>query len=220
MLNHNITLETLYKCLFVSHHSVMLLIDPDTGEIIDANEAACTFYQYAKEELLRLKISHINILSKEEVKREMANAAREERNHFNFRHRIKSGEIRDVEVYSTPIELEDRVYLFSVITDITQHLDLIRKKDKALENFRLPMKKFRNFVMLFLSAATARKSEMIRAPGKHWKSILINTSELPSLMESVRNVLRLKKLKLIRNRFSLSFILFETLISALISKTI
>ena len=48
----------------------MLIIDPDNGEIVDANPAAVNFYGWSKEKLISMKISDINILNKGEVKKE------------------------------------------------------------------------------------------------------------------------------------------------------
>jgi PAS domain S-box-containing protein len=39
----------------------MLLIDPLTGDIINANPAACAYYGYTLKEINGLKISDINI---------------------------------------------------------------------------------------------------------------------------------------------------------------
>ncbi|HNV70192.1 MAG TPA: PAS domain-containing protein, partial [Candidatus Ozemobacteraceae bacterium] len=38
--------EKRYRSLFQCHHSVQLVIDPATGQIVDANPAACRFYGY------------------------------------------------------------------------------------------------------------------------------------------------------------------------------
>ena len=112
--------------LFEESSSIMLLIDPNAGEIINANQAAARYYGVALENLIGSSINTINTLSPEEVKEERQRALKEERNYFNFKHRLHSGEIRDVEVYSTPIKLLDKTFLFSIIHDITD-----RKKAEA-----------------------------------------------------------------------------------------
>ncbi|WP_263831885.1 sensor domain-containing protein [Sulfurospirillum oryzae] len=119
------TYNALYR-FFDESNSIMLLIDPESGEIINANHAASHYYGYALDQLVGMSISSFNILPHEEVKQERQRALTEERNYFNFKHRIANGEIRDVEVYSTPINLDDRKVLFSIIHDITE-----RKKAEA-----------------------------------------------------------------------------------------
>lgn len=91
------------ESIFDNHKSVMLLIDSETGEIIDANTAAQDFYGYSKEELLQMNISDINTLSEKETKAEMQLALLEKRNYFEFKHRLANGKICDVEVYSSPL---------------------------------------------------------------------------------------------------------------------
>ncbi|MEN8135621.1 MAG: PAS domain S-box protein [Thermodesulfobacteriota bacterium] len=111
--------EARYRSLFNNKHTVMLLIDPDTAAIVEANPAACSFYGYKREELIRMAISDINTLSLEEAKREMAKVKKEQRQHFIFQHRLADGTIRDVEVYREPIQVNGRQLLYSIIHDIT-----------------------------------------------------------------------------------------------------
>mgnify|MGYP000662718578 CR=1 FL=1 len=51
----------------------MLIIDPEDGSIIDANPAAVNFYGWSKNKLTAMNISEINILSEEQIKKEMKN---------------------------------------------------------------------------------------------------------------------------------------------------
>ncbi|MGD9272429.1 MAG: PAS domain S-box protein [Syntrophobacterales bacterium] len=112
--------EQRYSSLFKNNHSVMLLIDPESAEIMDANPAACFFYGWSEEELTNMKITDINMLPKEEVFQEIERAKSEKRNHFFFRHRLANEEIRDVEVYSGPISLHGKELLYSIIHDISE----------------------------------------------------------------------------------------------------
>jgi diguanylate cyclase (GGDEF)-like protein/PAS domain S-box-containing protein len=100
------------------NYSVMLLIDPATGEIVDANPAASRYYGYAPVQLIGMNICNINTASPERVAEERQRALREERNYFLFSHRLASGEVRDVEVYSTPIETRGSSMLFSIVHDV------------------------------------------------------------------------------------------------------
>ncbi|SDM88629.1 PAS domain S-box-containing protein [Geoalkalibacter ferrihydriticus] len=106
--------------MFERHGAVMLLIDPDSGRIVDANQAAVDYYGYPRDQLRRLAIQQINTLSDAETRQERALAARENRNYFIFRHRLANGEIRPVEVYSWPITVNQRTVLFSIIHDVSQ----------------------------------------------------------------------------------------------------
>ena len=111
--------EQRFRDFFEHNSSVMLLIEPISGEINDANMAAASYYGYPRAQLIGMSIDNINILPPERVADERRFAFREQRNYFNFPHRLASGEVRDVEVHSTPIESEGRPLLFSIIHDIT-----------------------------------------------------------------------------------------------------
>jgi PAS domain S-box-containing protein len=111
--------EARYQQVFDTNQAVKLLIDPGDGAIIEANQAACDFYGYSKEEILTRKITHINMLPPNQVHEEMARAKSENRLFFNFPHRLASGEIRDVEVYSGPVKTGERTLLFSIVHDVT-----------------------------------------------------------------------------------------------------
>lgn len=118
-------------------HTIMLVIDPKTREIIDANAGACSFYQYKYEQIIKLKISDINLRSIEEIDMEMKLAVGEQKNCFYFKHRLSNGDIRDVEVHSGPITQSNRQLLYSIIIDITDRKKIeeeMLKKNNELED--------------------------------------------------------------------------------------
>jgi len=119
--------DELYKSLFENSCSIMLIIQPRTGRIIDANPAACNYYGYKKNKIKNMHIQDINILSKEQVFKEIGNAKSERRNYFNFQHRLANGEIRDVEVYSGPIIIGQEKVLYSIINDISARRNMERQ---------------------------------------------------------------------------------------------
>ena len=74
--------DEFIRLMFERHAAIMLLIDPGTGEIIDANQAAVDFYGYPKSKLCTMLIDDINTLSPEQIAAERQKAATEMRNHF------------------------------------------------------------------------------------------------------------------------------------------
>ena len=117
-----------YYDLFNKHGAILLIIDVETGKIEFANIAAQRFYGYAEETIESMTIQEINTLTPEEIARERIAAAVEERNHFIFKHRIASGEIRTVEVFSYPYIVDNQTLLFLIINDITPAVQLAEKK--------------------------------------------------------------------------------------------
>ncbi|GEM_PF-2646082 len=130
--------EALYHEMFLTNTAIKLLIDPDQGVIVDANKAAVDYYGYPRETLIGMPIWTINTASPEEVQQKMEAARQTQRGDFHFRHRLASGVVRDVEVYSGPVTRRGRVLLHSIIHDITERVRLeqeLRRSNAELEQF-------------------------------------------------------------------------------------
>jgi len=112
--------EALYHAMFERNYSVKYLLDPENGNIIDANEAASRFYGYPVDQLRHMNISQININPLNRITKEMGEAMIEKRNYFLFRHRLADGTIKDVEAYSTPIDISGKKLLQVIAHDITE----------------------------------------------------------------------------------------------------
>ncbi len=122
--------KSRYKALFTNNHSVMLLVDPETGNIQNANPAASRFYGWDIETLRTMNISDINLRTKDENKKAFILAKTEQQQHFFFTHRLANGELRDVEIHSGPIDIGGKHLLYSIIHDITDR----KKAEKALRD--------------------------------------------------------------------------------------
>lgn len=109
------------------HHAAILVIDPETGEILDANAAAQRRYAASRAELLSRNIGEINTLSPSEIAQRMRLAVAARRNHFEFRHRLRDGTVQEVDVYSGPILYDGKLALISFIHDATRRKSLERK---------------------------------------------------------------------------------------------
>lgn len=114
--------EARYKLLFKAHKSIMLLIDPDSGQIVDANPAAEAFYGWTREQLLAKNISDINTQPFNQIKENMRQVQSQDKNAFVFRHRSAFGDVRDVEVFSSPIEYLGKKVLYSIVHDATARI--------------------------------------------------------------------------------------------------
>ena len=125
-----------YHQIFDTNTAVMLVIEPNSGLIVEANQAACRFYGYDASTLTQMYIHQINTLSAEEVQQEMENAKTFRKKRFEFHHRLASGEIRDVEVYSGPIETQVGTLLYSIIHDITERNQIENALRESEELYR------------------------------------------------------------------------------------
>ena len=59
--------EALYHQMFAHHSAIKLLVEPETGSIIEANFAAVNFYGYPAAVLEQMNIEQINVLAPQEI---------------------------------------------------------------------------------------------------------------------------------------------------------
>lgn len=133
--------EKQYRSLIQDNLSVIMVLDPDSGKIIEVNNACCTFYGYSREDILKLSVYDINALSKSELDSEMQDALCGKKNYFALKHKLANGKICDVEIYSGKIKYDNKEVLLSVIHDISEKVktskELIIAKERAEESDRL-----------------------------------------------------------------------------------
>lgn len=112
--------EERFRTFFEHNASVMIIVNPSDATIIDVNKEAETFYGYPKTSMQGMSIASINELPKEELFPKMQKAVNAEINHLTLKHRLCSGEIRDVEIYAGPIITPKGKVLFAIVHDITE----------------------------------------------------------------------------------------------------
>jgi diguanylate cyclase (GGDEF)-like protein/PAS domain S-box-containing protein len=129
--------EARFSKLFEENGSVMLLVEPSSAAVIvAANKAASTYYGYTQERLVGIPMSQIIAMPAPEAALEQERAVREERNFVNSLHRLSSGEQREVEVYSAPVEMGGKLLLFYIVHDVTA-------RKKAQEALRVSEERYR-----------------------------------------------------------------------------
>ena len=129
--------ENRFRRLFRRHSAVMLILDAESGSIIDANKAAVRFYGWPVEELKRMRIHQLSTLPPEAVRADMSQAALVKGTGIEFRHRRADGSIRDVEVFSNKIESAGKELLFSIIHDISERKQAEEDREASVELLRI-----------------------------------------------------------------------------------
>jgi PAS domain S-box-containing protein len=112
--------EERYRKLFENHSAVKLLIDPETGIIIDANPSAEKFYGWTRNELKQLKIQDISIETGNDLKQTIANVLNGSKNNYEQQHILANGSFKIVDVFSSRVEIRGKAYLHSIVHDITE----------------------------------------------------------------------------------------------------
>ncbi|MCK6548406.1 PAS domain S-box protein [Myxococcota bacterium] len=111
--------ERRYRALFEDSGAPSLLIDVESGAIVDANHAAERFYGWDLATLRGMSIEEINVLPLPQLKGELALASARKKNRFRFRHRTASGDVREVESYTASLVVDGRARVQSMIIDVT-----------------------------------------------------------------------------------------------------
>jgi len=122
--------EARYRSLFENSSSVMLVIDPADGRILRANPSAERYYGWDADVLTSMHIQEINQDSAANVQERISDAHTKQRNVFHFRHRTASGAVREVEVFSSPMQWDGKDVLHSIIHDITDRVELEAERTK------------------------------------------------------------------------------------------
>ena len=128
--------EDRFRKFFDEDASVKLLVDPDSGIIKDVNKAALSFYGYEREQLVKMKICDLNHLPQKVMLNELAETKVKASNYFERTHWLFTGESREVEIYSTPLNIDQHIHLFYIIHDVTS-------RKVALEALRISEERYR-----------------------------------------------------------------------------
>ncbi len=121
--------------IFRKHNSVILLINAKSGDIIDANIAAEEFYGYSLDEFCTMNIGDINTLTRSQVNNDIKKAAFQNQSCFTFVHKTAHGNLRNVEVHTSPLIINGEQLLMSIIFDITERNNLEILKEKSIRRY-------------------------------------------------------------------------------------
>nr|WP_321467726.1 CHASE domain-containing protein [uncultured Desulfobulbus sp.] len=132
--------ETQFRLLFEEHSAIMLLIDPESGQIIRANRAAADFYGYSREQLEQMPIEQINCMPRENIDRMLSQVREGLLNEYAVPHRLADGSIRTVEVHTASISLEENSVIFAILHDITTRIQAEEERER-LEGQNIQLQK-------------------------------------------------------------------------------
>ncbi len=133
--------EEKYKKLFERDSDAIFIYDPETTNIIDANNSTSEMYRYNKEELIGKSVLEFSAQVKESASSIKKNKNDGDVNVPYRLHVKKDGTVFPVDVSGYSITLGGKNLMFAVSKDITERFkaeeELITAKEKAEESNRL-----------------------------------------------------------------------------------
>lgn len=135
--------SSIFKSMFYDNSLPMLLVNPENSSIIDINKSAKDFYGYTKKELIGKPLYEtINPFINKEVMAEHAREASRAKHKIfeGFKHRLKDGTLRDVQVSLTVLYMFGKNLILSIVVDVTEKIwqeNQLIKLNGDLENSKL-----------------------------------------------------------------------------------
>lgn len=132
--------EQRFKNMFNNSPVIHLLMDINTGKIIDANKAAEKFYGWTRKELTDMKITDIALADEEEHRKfrlDVYSRGAENSTVRIINHKLKNDEVRRVEITIAPIEIDGKEFLIDSIKDITEKIYYENSLKKSVEFFKI-----------------------------------------------------------------------------------
>jgi len=106
--------------MFDNHKVVMLLIEPESGMILDCNPSATVFYGYDKQELIHMNIAQLSELPEVQLRSIRKSLLEKQMHQVSMTHVMKNKEKRVVDVYASIIPYRDHKAIYGIIVDVTE----------------------------------------------------------------------------------------------------
>jgi len=122
-----------FQAMFEQHSALKVVIDADTGEIMDANPALLRYFGFEKQEMLGKNVQELNLLPGDIQLQKIHGKMDAGALFVAAPHRLRSGETRLLDVYASEIWDKGRRLLYAILFDVTQREsyreELLREKE-------------------------------------------------------------------------------------------
>lgn len=123
-----------YDSFFKKNRVAMLIIDPENGNILDANDSACSFYGYSLDNFRKIKIFDINKANYQDILDSLKLVMKEPGKESTHEHILADGTLRTVKVCSGVVFFQGKTCLYFSMFDISEYictqLELAESEDK------------------------------------------------------------------------------------------
>ena len=124
--------EQRFQQLFLNNYTPALLVNANNEKIIDANTSALNFYGYTWYELYSYKLDILCANKNSENYSKLHEVKDHDHLSITTQHRLKNGEVKDVEILMSPVEIGNETVIYCTILDITEKLKT-EKEHQRLE---------------------------------------------------------------------------------------
>ncbi|MEO5650086.1 MAG: PAS domain S-box protein [Ginsengibacter sp.] len=180
----------------------MWAIDPQTNHFVLVNKAAIEHYGFSKDEFLNMTIFEIRSVTNplkqskdiQRIKEETLELAEDKTGKYNINHVKKNGEEINVEIYTTPLIINDNKCILAIVIDVTERNDFENKITKAIiktqedERYEIGSELHDNVCQILaaakMSLGTIKHSlddDVMPSYNKSCNSILLATNEIRNL---------------------------------------
>ncbi len=154
-----------FASMFENNHTIMVLVDPATARFVDVNAAACEFFGYSHDEFLEKTVMDLTDIDADAMLSRLSQTAsglgggvRQDRQ------RLASGEMRDMEIHSGPIDVNGVRLVFATMQDVTDRIAAEREVAMHRERLsELVSERTRELELAYaeLEAASAAKDQFL-----------------------------------------------------------
>lgn len=186
-----------FKDLFHLSPQPMWLYEKETFKIVEINKSAVNHYGYSEKEFLNMTIMDIrptdDVFKTQNVIDERRKGSAPDYNQV-FRHLKKNGEIIEVQIYSTPLEIDDKNYIIIVAIDVTEkrrHEHNINKAIiKAQENERFEIGSELHDNICQLLASSKMRISILKEHIPQERMVIFEESKdfIVTALEEIRNL--------------------------------
>lgn len=114
--------EQRFHQLFLNNFTPALLVSAKNEKIIDANTSAIDFYGYTLKELCTYQFNILSVDPSVNIIKKLKKIHLKKNYSLITQHRLQNGEIKDVEILTSLVEIDNEIVIYCTILDITNKL--------------------------------------------------------------------------------------------------
>ena len=216
--------EAKFRTLFEGQSAIQLILDPETGKIVDANSAASDFYGWSVDTLRQMNVDDLRTHPSKKTLIELRTAIEAGKAYFEFHNKRANGTFVDVEVFSSLVVIDGKRMIHNIVHDITEkkraEREIVIAKEQALaaskakSDFLANMShELRTPLNAIIGFSELLHDTSLDSTQKKYADIIVNAGE--SLLSIINDILdfskiEANKLELFPEKLSLTQLIEDT----------